>query len=432
MHVHEPRCVVHNARRRERRAPFPNGHGRSGVGPYLWAAGLESLGALTGKLMQTSTTAAAPAPYSWEAPPKPRGSGLALATAIVAFASAALGIAAIFPRWDSSTTLHDTFANIENNLLFVVVLVVAGVFMLVSRSQWVRAAAALLLVGGVVGYLPGIGSNVGVAVKDGGLAAGFWIGQLSNLAAVAAVAMALTFALRSGVWSWRPTENVQAPVLTTAIGFLAVLMAVSWTLSVSTTFDSSSTLVNEQFGPLASRLGETSGFVVGAAFVVLALLVVVCTRPITLSGFLLLGLTVAGVADIFGADLWGFDASQGGTVGPGPGTALGYLVTVGLLFVAVVLTTSRVEEQEQEPESAPPTAAAGYTDAMQVAPPATPGPGYPVPGYPDATQAAPPPPPPPPIAPETQDLLDQLDDLHARGLLSSEELAAKRAQALGG
>lgn len=358
--------------------------------------------------MQTSTTTAAPAPYAWEAPPRPRGGGLALATAIVSFVFAALGIVAIFPRWDTSTTLHDTFSNIERNLLFAVVLVVAGVFLLVSRREWVRAAAALLLAGGVVGYLPGIGSNISAAIKDGGVAAGFWIGQFSNLAAVAAAAMAVVFAFRSGVWSWRPTEKAQAPVLTAAIGFLAVLMAVSWTLSTSTTFDNSSTLANEQFGPLASRLGETSGFLVGAALVVLALLVVVCTRPVPLSGFLLLGLTVAGVADIFGADLWGFDASQGGTVGPGPGTALGYLVTVGLLFVAVVLATSRVEEQEQE--QAPPAAAAAYPDVPQ----------------------PPEPPPPPVVSPETQAVLAQLDDLHARGLLSSEELAAKRTQALGG
>lgn len=376
--------------------------------------------------MQTSTPASA-APVTPAAPAQRRNGGLATATAIVAFVSAALDIAAIFLRWNATTTLHDTFVDVENNLLFAAVLVVAGVFLLVSRREWVRAAAALLLAGHVISYLPGIGSNVSLAVKDGGVAAGFWIGQLANIAGVAAAVMALVFAFSSGVWSWRPSDRAESPVLIGAIGFLGVLLATSWTLSATRVFDASNTLVDERFGPLGSRLAETSGFAVGAALVVLALLVVVCTRPAPLSGFLLMGLTVAGIADIFGFDQWGYDASQGGIVGPGPGVALGYLVTVGLLFVAVVLATQRVETADAEPAPAPPqTPTDPYAVAPAAAVPAT------LPAQQPAPPQAPPPTPPAPmLSPEAQSILAQLDDLHARGLLSAEEHAAKRAQVLG-
>lgn len=387
--------------------------------------------------MQTSTTVAAPA-TSAAAGQRPGGTGLAVATAAVAFASAALTIVAIFPHWDATTTLHDTFADLESNLLFAAVLVVAGIFLLVSRRQWVRAAAALLLAGSVVGYLPQIGSNVGTVLKDGSAAAGFWIGQFANLAGVVAAAMALVFAFRSGKWSWRPSDHVQSPVLMGAIGFLGVLMALAWTLSVSKVFDASNELVTEQFGPLASRLPDTAGFVIGATLVVLTLLVVVCTRPAPLSGFLLMGLTVAGVSDIFAFDLWGFDASQGGTAGPGPGSALMWVVTLGLLFVAVVLATDRVDSEtdsEADAATATPAIAAYPTEqpAYPVEQPAYLGTPQAAPAAEPAPAPAPPPPPAPPVpSPETQAVLAQLEDLHARGLLSDAEYAAKRAQALGG
>lgn len=386
--------------------------------------------------MQTSTPPPPPPPppVSYAPPgPRPRGSGLAIATAAVAFVAALLGIVSLFPRWDADSTLHDTFYNLVANLLFAVVLIVGGVFLLVSRRQWVKTAAALLLAGNVVGYLPGILDDVTIAAKDGGVEVGFWIGQVSNIAAVAAVAMALVFAFRAGEWSWRPSGRVESPVLVGAIGLFGTLLALSWTMSTTKVFDSSNILVNEQFGRLASSLSETSGFMAGAAFVVLALLVVVCTRPAALSGFLLLGLTVAGVADILGVDGWGFSAAQGGIVGPGPGTALLYLVTVGLVFVAVVLVTSRVEDTEvdtgataPEPTATPQNPSAPYAQAAP-----SPGLGQ----QSTSTETAPPPAPPPtppPVTPETKAVLAQLDDLYASGLLTVEEHAAKRAQVLGG
>lgn len=338
--------------------------------------------------MQTSSTVPAAAPPAVPGGVRRRGQGLAVATAALAFASAAFCVAAFFPRWDTSSSLHDTFANIVNNLLWVAVLVVAGVFLLVSRSSWVRVAAALLVVGCVVGYLPGIGTNVGVGINDGGVAAGFWLGQVSNVLGLAAAVMGLVYAFGSGVWSWRPDGSVTSPVLTGAVGFLGLLLVFAWTLSATRVFDSSNALVNEQFGPLDSRLAETSGFVVGAGMLLLALLLVVCTRPSPLSGFLLIGLMVSGFGDIFGFDRWGFDAAQGGTVGPGPGALCGYLATLGLIFVGVAWATAK--ERADEPAGVPP---APSREALA--------------------------------------LVAQLDDLYAKGFLSEEEYAAKRARALG-
>lgn len=394
---------------------------------YLWAAELDALEWLTGGSMQTTTTAVTPA----VAPPPAtttahRGRGLAVTAAILAFGSAALGVGSMFPRWDATTSLHDGFYNIVNNLMFVAVLLVAGVFLLLGRSQWVRTAAALLLVGTTAGYLPGIGSDIGTSFVDGGVSAGFWIGQASNVMALAAAVVGLIYALRSGSWSWRPSARVEAPVLTGAIGLFGVLLVFSWTLSETKVFDSTNTLVTETFGPFAARLGESSGFLAGSVLVVVGLLVAVCTRPAALSGFLLIGLTVSGVAKLFGFDQWGFEAAQGGTVGPGPGLLLAHVATLGLLFVGVALATERIDAGAEEDAPRPDTLAPAAPATTPTAPTA-----YPTAPVPPPPAPIPPPPPPAP-SPETQAILAELDDLHARGLLSDAERAAKRSQALDG
>lgn len=378
--------------------------------------------------MQTTTTAVAPAVASPATKAGGAGKGLAMAAAILAFVSAAISLASMFPRWRDTITLHDNFYNIVNNLMFVVVLLVAGVFLLLARRQWVRTAAALLLAGTIAGFLPGIGSNISTGIVDGGVSTGFWLGQVSNAVGLAAAVVALVYAFRSGSWSWRPSSRVEAPVLAGAIGLFGVLLVFSWTLSATRVFDSTNTLVTESFGPFGANLTESSGFLAGSVLVVVGLLLVVCTRPAPLSGFLLIGLTVSGVAELLGFDQWGFNAAQGGTVGPGPGFLLANIATLGLLFVGIALATERVDTGAEEDAPRLDTQAGA-------APPAT----MPAASIDYQSAPAPPPPPPPPVpapppapTPETQAILTQLDDLHAQGILSDAEHAAKRSQALGG